>query len=201
MDEKRPGKDFWEERYRDQHTPWDLGEASEPVKALVRGHFPPGGAVFLPGCGRGYEALHLARLGYRVTAVDWVAEPVRFLREAAAREGLEVEVLRQDMFALPESFAGRFDVFLEQTCLCALAPAQWPDYEALAFRLLRPAGRLLGVFMELEGEDGPPFDCPPEKVRALLSPPRWTFEGMERIPSNPARPGPEYTARFTRSAV
>lgn len=197
--------DFWRGRYGDANTPWDLGAPSEPVQELVRAHFPTRGRVLIPGCGLGHEALFLAGLGYAVTAVDFIAAPLRILRAAAAERGLKMEILQQDMFALPTALDGSFDVFLEQTCLCAIAPAQWTDYEALARRMLKPGrhmkepgGRLLGVFMEMEGEGGPPYDCPPEKVRALFGNAHWAFEGMAPQPKNPDRPGPEYTARFRR---
>ena len=198
MADSAPTIDFWRGRYRDDHTPWDLGAPSGPVLELLRNHFPPQGEVLIPGCGRGHEALYLAGRGYAVTAVDYVAEPLGFLRRAAEERGLKLELLEADIFALPQALDGRFDVFLEQTCLCAIAPAQWPAYEALARRMLKPGGRVLGVFMEMEGSGGPPFDCPPERVKALFDSPPWEFEGMERQPDNPDRPGPEYTARFRK---
>ena len=78
-----PDKDFWRGRYEEGRTRWDLGGPSEPVQALVRRHFPPRGRVLIPGCGRGHEALFLAERGYAVTAVDYVAAPIVYLREAA----------------------------------------------------------------------------------------------------------------------
>ncbi len=191
-------QDFWTGKYGSRHTPWDLGETSEPVRNLVRDHFPPQGRVFIPGCGRGYEAMFLAEQGYRVTAVDFVEEPLRFLRSAAAKNGLELEVLHDDMFNLPSRYTGVFDVFLEQTCLCTLHPARWTEYEAMAHRVLRPGGQLLGVFMEADVERPPPYNCPPHELRGLFSESRWRFDGMEPQRSNPARPGPEFNARFTR---
>lgn len=198
MADEGPDINFWRGRYADGNTPWDLGEPSGPVIALVREHFPPQGRVLVPACGRGYEALYLAGKGYAVTAVDYVTEPIRFLRETALAKGLTVELLEQDIFDLPAALDGGFDVLLEQTCLCAIRPGQWENYEALARRMLTAGGRLLGVFMEMEGAGGPPYDCPPDKVRALFDNPHWSYEGMERMPDNPARPGPEYTARFRR---
>ena len=199
MDNPHPGSDFWKGKYRDGDTPWDLGKVSTPVKSLVAGWFPPRGRVFVPCCGRGYETVYLAQLGYRITALDIAEAPLTDLRWLAEGQGVTVEILHGDMFAMASSYDGIFDVFLEQTCLCALSPQLHAEYEALAYRLLRPGGQLLGVFMEVPFDDGPPFDLPPQLVMSLFWPERWRAKGPEPVfPPNPARPGPEYLAGFTR---
>jgi SAM-dependent methyltransferase len=204
-----PGLEFWQEKYRSGHTPWDLGRVSDPVLALLADHFPPQGRVLVPGCGRGHEALHLAQRGYRVTAVDLAEEPLVELRAAARERGLvpgrDLEIARADVLALPADFGGAFDVLLEQTCLCALNPARFGDYARMAHTVLKPGGRLLGVFMEVPGSatggGGPPYSTPPALVKALFPPSRgWAFEGLDPMPRNPARPGPEFTARFRKAA-
>lgn len=193
-----PGPDFWLNHYNKGHTPWDLGGVSPGVRMLVKRDFPPSGRVFIPGCGRGYEAIWLAGLGYAVTALDIVEPPLDFLRVQAGVLGVKVETLLQDMFRLDSSFDGVFDVFLEQTCFCAISPALHRDYEILAHRVLKPGGRLLGVFMEVPFDDGPPYSNPPRQVLPLFPPERWQSEGPEPLPANPDRPGPEYLARFTK---
>jgi methyl halide transferase len=199
MSAASPGIEFWRSRYREGRTPWDLGGISPAAQALVARWFPPAGRVFIPGCGRGYEALHLAARGYAVTALDIAPEPLLDLRVQARVRGVALEVREGDMFALPAEYEGAFDVFLEQTCLCALDPARYADYEALAYRVLKPGGALLGVFMQVPFDDGPPFSNPPEQVFALFPRERWEREGPWPVqPPNPARPGPEYLARFRR---
>jgi predicted nicotinamide N-methyase len=65
-------------------------------------------AVVELGCGLGIPSLVAAARGARVTSVDWAAEAVELLRENAARNGLELEVVRGDW----SSFAGSFDLVL-----------------------------------------------------------------------------------------
>jgi SAM-dependent methyltransferase len=190
---------FWNDRYASGTTHWDLGEVSAPVLRLVERHFPPRGRVLVPGCGRGYEVIHLERLGYRVTAVDFADEPVRFLREQAERHQVRPEILQQDLFLLPTLYNSAFDVLLEQTCFCAIDPSLRADYERVAHRMLRPGGRLLGVFMELdEPREGPPYSTPPGLVRAQFPVTRWRLDEIEPLTRNPKRPGPEFLAVFTR---
>ena len=198
MSDRFPDLDFWRKKYQEDHTPWDLGETSSPVRYLVDNHFPPTGKVLIPGCGRGHEAVYLARRGYSVTAVDYAPEALDYLRQEADDQGASVEILQQDILAPSTALERRFDVLLEQTCLGALHPDQWQDYERMAFRTLRKGGQLMGVFMEVAVENPPPFNCAPHLVRELFDSERWEFQGMEPMPRNPNRPGPEYIARFLR---
>ncbi|HZS33382.1 MAG TPA: class I SAM-dependent methyltransferase [Methylomirabilota bacterium] len=54
-------------------------------------------------CGTGHHSLRLARRGYRVTALDLSRPSIAFLRDEAARAGLDVTALVGDMtaFRLP----------------------------------------------------------------------------------------------------
>jgi SAM-dependent methyltransferase len=66
-----------------------------------------GGPVLELGCGSGRVALHLARHGHRVAAIDLDLALVDALRERAAAEGLEVAARPADAadFKLEQSFA------------------------------------------------------------------------------------------------
>ncbi len=199
MPEDKSRRNFWQSRYREGNIPWDLGEPSRPVRWLVEHHFPPTGKVLIPGCGRGHEALYLAERGYQVTAVDLVAEPLEYLRKAARKSSLEIEILQQDIFELAPRYNDAFDVFLEQTFFCSIDPLLYVDYAVLAYRALKPGGQLLGVFMEVLWEGGPPHNCPPDLVLEQFPAARWRKENAKPFtPKNPARPGPEYTLRLVK---
>jgi SAM-dependent methyltransferase len=199
LSEDRSNREFWQSRYRTGQIHWDLGGPSAPVRWLVDRYFLPTGKVLIPCCGRGHEAIYLAERGYGVTAVDWILEPLVDLRKAARECHLDIEVVQQDIFELSPACDNAFDVFLEQTCLCSLDPSLYASYEALAYRTLKPGGQLLGVFMEVPWAGGPPYNCPPDVVCGLFPPRRWIHGGTDPVtPRNPARPGPEYTARFVK---
>lgn len=189
---------FWNAKYEEQNTPWDLGEVSDAVRLLAERYFPPQGRVLVPGCGRGHEVIWLAERGYRVTAVDFADEAIRHLREQASLHRVHPDILHDDIFLLPAQLNSRFDVLLEQTCFCAIDPSLRDEYERLAHRVLKPGGQLLGVFMEVEGVEGPPYSTPLDLVRSHLPVSRWRFERSEPLSRNPKRPGPEYLAVFTR---
>jgi SAM-dependent methyltransferase len=73
----------------------------------------PGAAVLDLACGEGRHSLALARRGFRVTGVDRTVSYLDQAREAASREGLEVEFVRDDMreFARPRTFAAAINLY------------------------------------------------------------------------------------------
>lgn len=190
--------EFWNGKYADESTPWDLGNVSPPVRKMVQTEFPDSGRVMIPGAGRGYEALYLAHRGYRVTAVDYADEAVRFLREACEREGVAIDVQQRDIFDVPPDQHEVFDILLEQTCFCAIDPRDRARYETMAHTLLKPGGRLIGVFMEVPFDDGPPYNCPLDVVRGFFPPDRWRFDSTAPVDPPEPRPGPEYYLNYTR---
>jgi tellurite methyltransferase len=68
---------------------------ASPLLIQVAGLLPPGRALDL-ACGTGRHALHLARLGWQVTAVDISAEAIRQLR-ATAKPGLAIDARVADL--------------------------------------------------------------------------------------------------------
>lgn len=90
----------------------------------------PGGEALDLACGRGASALHLARLGLRVSAWDLSPVAIRRLSAAAAGEGLRVDGRVRDVLREPPP-PGRFDLllvsyFLERTLVPAIIGALRP---------------------------------------------------------------------------
>ena len=148
---------FWQDRYEQGAAGWDKGQAAPPlVRALAGDGAAPGARVLVPGCGYGHEALHLARLGYQVVAIDFAPAAVARLRQRAA--DLSLEAVECDIFALPANYNRLFDLVVEHTCFCAIPLDRRDDYAGVMARVLRPGGTLLGLFWELGEEGGPPHN-------------------------------------------
>ncbi len=164
-----PDKDFWNSRYVEKKTGWDLGEVSPPLVHMVEsGWLPPGSSVLIPGAGRCYEGIYLASLGCRVTAVDFAPEAAREARENALRAGVTLTVLETDLFLMDPAVTGTFDILFEQTCFCAIDPDRREHYKEMAKRMLRPGGELLGLFYAHGEEGGPPWTTTEEEVRSIF---------------------------------
>ena len=156
---------YWQAVYEQEETPgWDKGEAAPPLVRAVRDARLPGGTrVLVPGCGRGHEALFLAREGFAVTAVDFAPDAIAYLK--GRLDGLPVRALERDLFSLGEDMAGRFDLVVEHTCFCAIPVEMRDAYAEVMAKTLADGGRVIGLFYETDRADGPPFRTTDADVR------------------------------------
>ncbi|MCB1801878.1 MAG: methyltransferase domain-containing protein [Gammaproteobacteria bacterium] len=173
MTDSRQRQQDWEQRYSAGKTGWDRGSASPAlVDWLARGGMPRG-RVLVPGCGHGHEVAALVRHGCDVTAVDIASQPVATLRRQLDALDLAADVVQADLLHWQPAEA--FDAVYEQTCICAIDPAHWSDYERRLADWLRPGGQLFGLFMQTGRDGGPPFDCPMPGMRRLFDDARWRW--------------------------
>jgi len=170
----------WEARYRRGETGWDRGGVSPAVDHWrTTGALRPGDRLLVPGCGRGHEVVALARAGFQVTAVDVASSAVAAVRTALDAAGAAAEVVEADLLTWEP--VTPFDVVYEQTCLCALPPARWPDYQARLAAWLRPGGRLLALFIQTGRDGGPPFHCEVAAMRTLFDESTWSWPATEPL--------------------
>lgn len=163
----------WEKRWQTGQTGWDLGAASPPLCAYAD-QIPMekrGLRVLIPGCGNGYEALHLLRNGFtNIVMVDIAPTAVERLQHRLDTEmpgwQTTLRVVCADFFRLEEEF----DLILEQTFFCALDPVQRPDYARKMFDLLTPGGTVAGVLFDRDFEGGPPFGGRADEYAELFQP-------------------------------
>ncbi|MCS7047998.1 MAG: TPMT family class I SAM-dependent methyltransferase [Verrucomicrobiae bacterium] len=183
-EDQRLDAQAWDERYRCGDTPWDKGEpAPGLVDFLTRERYEPG-TVLVPGCGRGHDCRALAAHGFRVTGLDVSEVAIEEARRLAAGSGVEFVV--GDFL----THQGRYDWLFEHTCFCALEPSLRDAYVDAAARVVRPGGWLLGIFFDVEMEDGPPFGATRDELRARFG--RWfRLLREERPRSWPGRVGEE----------
>ena len=130
----------------------------------------------IPGCGTAYEACAFHEAGWKVTAIDFSRVAVE--RARAELGTLANCVVRGDFFT--HDFGGmRFDVIYERTFLCALPPTLWPAYVNRMTKLLRPNGKLVGIFFYGQQTDPPPYPLSPEKASELF---REKFSLIKNVP-------------------
>lgn len=193
--------EFWDRIYADGTPPWDQKEPAPPLVRLLDEVEPAvGSSVFVPGCGFGQEALFLAGRGLQVTAVDIASAAVTGLQERAAQAGLPVTAVQADLFDLPATCQGPYDCLVEHTCFCAITPQRRSAYVDVAARLVRPGGRLLGLFFEVDHalSEGPPFATTRQDVVDHFSE-AFTIDSIEQpVDSFPRRAGREWLVSMTR---
>lgn len=171
--------EFWEACYESEMDGWDIGGPT-PVFERLATEIPKG-RICVIGCGRGYDAVTFAKAGFEVTAIDFAKTAVLASRENARKEEVEMTVLREDFFDLPDELHDQFDYVLEYTCFCAISPERRFEYDRVIWQLLKPEGKLLGLFFPLDknvDEGGPPWGVNISELHALFSL-HWNLESEE----------------------
>lgn len=163
----------WEQAYQNGKTGWDRGEVSLNLNHWLEDQQLQPCRILIPGCGNGYEVLHLAAKGFDVVAIDIAPTAVDNLKKALSDNKLNADVILADFFNWhPEKL---FDAIYEQTSLCALSPERWQAYEQCLFSWLKPNGKLLAQFMQTETEGGPPYHCEMSDMVELFDASRWQW--------------------------
>lgn len=157
--------EFWNERYRTGRLPWDLGEVPVELVEALGAELRPPGKVLIPGCGSAYEVRSFIAAGWEVCAIDFAASAVARAQSILGAAGACVRW--GDFFAEP--LPGPFDLVYERTFLCSLSPDRWPEYAERVASLLRPGGRLAGVFFFGEDPEPPPHPLSPAAADRLFA--------------------------------
>jgi SAM-dependent methyltransferase len=190
---------FWEQRYQEGTTRWDIGQPAPAfVKFLNSPAAPVDGRVAVLGCGRGYEALLFASRGFEVVGFDFAPSAIAAATCLARDAGISAQFLERDIFDLVDEFAGYFDFVVEHTCFCTLFPEKRPNYVRLVNLILRPGGELIGLFFTHSRAGGPPFGVTAGEIERYFA---GNFDILSLAPaadSVPARQGEEHFALFRR---
>lgn len=186
--------DAWNERYLKNDMGWDKGACAPPLaRMLAEGLLRPGAPVAIVGAGRGHEAVVAARLGFRVTAVDFAPQAIAAMHEQMKATGCTFEALQADVFELGASRPRAFAAIVEHTCYCAIDPSTRDRYVRSIEAALEPGGLVLGLFYNHGRTGGPPFDTTEADVRGRFG--RFDFERFVKAPDSfPGRAGQEWEA-------
>src|SRR5579872_327950 len=134
-------KDWWNKRYLDKDTGWDIGYISTPLKEYIDQLNDKSIKILIPGCGNAYEAEYLFMQGFtNVFVID--------LSPAALQNfSKRVPAFPQDHLICEDFFKhkGAYDLIIEQTFFCALHPSLRTAYALQMHVLLKPNGWLTGL--------------------------------------------------------
>jgi thiopurine S-methyltransferase len=145
---------YWNQRYIDQNTPWDIGQPSPAIIKYLQENVEQSTRILIPGAGKAHEAIWLHQNGYeQVWVCDWAEDAFVHLK-AAAPDFPDQKLLCTDFFDL----LLEIDLVLEQTFFCALPPEKRRAYVQKTASLLSAKGKLTGLlFANPFPFQGPPF--------------------------------------------
>jgi ubiquinone/menaquinone biosynthesis C-methylase UbiE len=140
---------YFREAYRGGEHGWAVDVPSPYAVRFLRRlkQILPHGKLLDIGCGEGRHSVAAARLGFRVTAIDYEALALKCARRAAkAKETAGITFRKADVFSLPFPEAS-FDIILDYGCLHHQRKTDWPEYKASILRVLKAGGfYVLSVF-------------------------------------------------------
>lgn len=180
---------YWENRYRNAETGWDIGYVSTPLKAYFDQLDDKKQAILIPGAGNGHEAAYLFQTGFtNVFILDISLTPLNNFH-AQWPAFPEDHLIHGNFF----EHTGQYDLIVEQTFFCALDPMLRPDYAKKMYQLLTDQGTLAGLLFDdpLMPSGGPPFGGTGDEYFHYFQP-YFTFRTFEKsFNSIPARSGRE----------
>lgn len=179
---------YWDERYKNQSIPWDLGGVSPSIKSYMDQLNDKEVKILIPGAGNSYEAEYLFNQGFKNVYVADLSQTALTNFKTRVPEFPSANLLHSDFFELAETF----DLIIEQTFFCALDPKLRNAYVDQCNQLLKDHGLLIGVLFDFPlTSEGPPFGGNWEYYKSIFS---QKFEILTLEPcynSHPSRAGKE----------
>lgn len=158
-------KEYWNNRYENGNTGWDLRTISPPLKAYFDQLVDKNIAILIPGCGNAHEAAYLAEKGFtNITLID-IAPKIVAVLSVQFSGNPAIKVICGDFF----NHQGQYYLIVEQTFFCAIDPILRVNYAQKMKELLTPQGKLIGLLFKVTFPNNPPFGGNKEEYAPLLA--------------------------------
>jgi thiopurine S-methyltransferase len=158
-------KYFWEKRYQNKETGWNIGVISTPLKNYFDSIKNKDCSILIPGCGYGHEAKYLFDNGFRNVSILDISKS-------------SIEVFKKNVPNFPEEqlFVSNFfehnhmyDLIIEQTFFCAIDTDLRQNYVNHSHKILNENGKIAGLlFNKYFENDNPPFGGSKKEYKKLF---------------------------------
>jgi thiopurine S-methyltransferase len=147
-------KEFWDAKYEQNKTGWDIGEISTPIKTYINQINNTHQHILIPGAGNGHEVEYLFYNGFKnISVLDISKQPLENLKSRLPKKN-NIDFIHSNFFDINL----KFDLIIEQTFFCALDPKDRENYVNKMYDLLNTNGKLVGLLFDFElTNEGPPF--------------------------------------------
>ena len=163
--------------YRLGFTPWDGHPLAGSLRGLIEGNASaplPAATALDIGCGTGDNSIYLAKHGWEVTGVDFVAKAIDKARAKAAANNVTVKFVHADATHLSsEGVGSNFALIVDNGCLHGMSDEDRDAYVREVAKVAAPDARLLIVAFIPGGSFGVPGIAPADVERRFSA--DWTL--------------------------
>ncbi|KAK7033678.1 hypothetical protein VNI00_012678 [Paramarasmius palmivorus] len=154
----------WDVAWKQNITPWDNGNTQPPLKQILQELPLTGRRALVPGCGAGYDAIHIASVtNYQTLGLD-ISQTALDKASSLVPPELSSTVFFKsgDFFNLKDD--ERFDLIYDYTFFVAIPPTLRPAWGEQMRSLIKPGGYLITLIWPIDPytETGPPYYVRPE---------------------------------------
>lgn len=144
---------YWEKRYQENNTGWDIGAASTPIVTYLNSLENKELKILIPGSGNAHEAFWAHQNGFKnIHVLDYARSAIQNFKQK--NPTFNPNHLHQEDFF---EHTGEYDLIIEQTFFCAIDPSLRKKYAEKMYSLLNENGVLMGLLFDTDFENGPPF--------------------------------------------
>jgi thiopurine S-methyltransferase len=160
-------KDFWDNKYQNDNTGWDVGYIATPLKNYFDQLKDKSLRILIPGAGNAYEVEYLYSLGFKnVFLLDFAVIPINNFKERNP-DFPENQIIYQDFF----KHQGNYDLIIEHTFFTSLIPSLRKSYVQQIHKLLKKEGKFTGLLFDYNfKQNHPPYGGNKQEYISLFSP-------------------------------
>lgn len=145
---------YWNLRYNQQQTGWDIGYASKPIVDYVNQLEDKNLYILVPGAGKGWEVEYIFNKGFKnVFYLDFSSAGSKEFKKRCP-DFPDSQIIIDNFF----KHQGKYDLIIEHTFFSSLQVSQRPAYVSKIADLLNVNGKLAGLLFDINFPfQGPPF--------------------------------------------
>lgn len=157
----------WNSKWEQNHTGWDIGHISTPIKDYIDQLKNRNLKILIPGAGNSYEGEYLFEKGFKnISILDLSMVPFNNLKKRCP-DFPERSLIIGDFF----EHQGTYDLIIEQTFFSSFHPEFRSRYTDKIHDLLKPGGKLIGLLFGIElNHDHPPYGGSKQEYLKLFDP-------------------------------
>ncbi|MBN1253079.1 MAG: hypothetical protein JXR51_12960 [Bacteroidales bacterium] len=173
--EKDYNSDYWENKYLNNKTGWDIGYIATPIKEYFDQIEEKSVKILVPGAGNGYEVEYLFNNGFKnVFFLDYSDFATQNFKKRIPSFP-DNQIINENFF----SHKGNYNIIVELAFFSSIKREIRKNYASKMHDLLSEKGKLIGLLFNHEFEnDFPPFGGTAKEYKNLFSP-YFNIKSME----------------------